>query len=222
MSFMKIKGMKGSTTAEYKKRFYIMLAGVFFMGFFLSFLIDVDLGTDPCTFMNYTLAQRMHLSFGTWQLILNIMLLIICIIVNRHLLGPGTIANMVFIGYIADFFRWVWSRCIPDNYFTDAPYRYVIFAFAILLFVISASFYMNSQMGLAPYDALSYDAGHALHKIPFHFVRIAYDLTAILIGFVAGGRPNIGTVIMAFALGPMITAVGRFMNRMFPVNQKKV
>ena len=50
-------------------------------------------------------------------------------------------------------------------------------------------------------------------RIPFHFVRIAYDMLVILIGFLAGGRPNIGTILMAFVLGPMITIVGRYMAR---------
>ena len=36
----------------------IMCVGIFFMGFFLSFLIEVDMGTDPFSFMNLMIARK--------------------------------------------------------------------------------------------------------------------------------------------------------------------
>ena len=59
------------TQKDFKKRLIIMNIGVFFMGFFLSFLIKVNLGTDPCTFMNLTISRFLGISFGNWQLLLN-------------------------------------------------------------------------------------------------------------------------------------------------------
>ena len=43
----------------FKKKFIVMLLGVVLMGIFLSFLINVSLGTDPCTFMNLTISRRL-------------------------------------------------------------------------------------------------------------------------------------------------------------------
>ena len=54
-----------------KKKVLICFLAVLGMGFFLSFLILCDLGTDPATFMNRSGAARVGLSFGTWQLIVN-------------------------------------------------------------------------------------------------------------------------------------------------------
>ena len=42
---------------DFKKRLIVMNIGVFLMGLFLSLLIKVDLGTDPCTFMNWTISE---------------------------------------------------------------------------------------------------------------------------------------------------------------------
>ena len=86
-----------------------MSIGIFFMGFVLSFLIEVDMGTDPCSFMNVSISERLPISFGTWQLICNILLFIPQILWGRKYIGPGTVFNMVFIGYIADFFRWIFN-----------------------------------------------------------------------------------------------------------------
>ena len=214
MSVISNYSNKYKNDVNFKKKFTLMALGVFFMGFFLSFLINVSLGTDPCTFMNVTISERLHILFGTWQLLLNAVLIVIVIIFSRDQIGPGTIANMVFIGYIADFFRWVWSKTIPDYVFTTWPYRGAVFALALIAFVIAASFYMNADMGVAPYDAMPVIISERLlKKIPFKFIRMGFDGSIVLIGILFGGRVEIATILMVFLLGPTITAVGGFINR---------
>ncbi len=189
------------------------MLGVVFMGFWLSFLIRVNLGTDPCTFMNLTVARKLGILFGTWQVILNAVLLVIVIIFAREKIGAGTIANMVLIGYIADFFGWIWDTTLDPELFTGTPTRVLIFIISFSLFVISASLYMNADMGLVPYDVVPIlIKRHILKKIPFAIVRICFDYTVILIGVLCGGKPNIGILLMALFLGPVITAVGRYLN----------
>ena len=211
--------LKKYLTPAFCKKLIIVIVSVLCMGFFLSFLINVDLGTDPCTFMNLTLSSNFGISFGNWQLFLNAVLFIFVLVAGRRMIGIGTIANMVLIGYVADFCCFLWRHLIPDYVFTQEPYRAVVFAISLLGFIVSASFYMNSEMGLSPYDATSAIIGKWLPKIPFHYVRIVYDLIVVLIGVLAGSRPNIGTIVMAFTLGPMITFVGKYMTRILhPAN----
>ena len=196
------------------KRLIVMNIGVFFMGFFLSFLIKVDLGTDPCTFMNWTVSEKLGILFGTWQLLLNSVLFVLVIIFGRNQIGFGTIANMVFIGYIANFFKWLWEKILPESLFTDMPSRAVIFVLALLCFIISVSFYINADMGVSPYDAMPQIISEkVLKKVPYAIIRIVYDFAAIVVGVVLGGKPNIGIVLMALFLGPVITVVGKFMNK---------
>ena len=67
--------------------------------FFLSFLIDLGLGSNPFTFMNVSLSNRISWTFGNWQLTLNLALLILVLLtLGLRYLGIGTIANMVLIG----------------------------------------------------------------------------------------------------------------------------
>lgn len=194
----------------FAKKFMLMLIGVLCMGFFLSFLIEVDLGTDPCTFMNVAISRKFGILFGTWQLLLNAVLFLIVIRYDIRQIGFGTFANMLFIGYVADFCRWLWSKLLPREFFTTFPYRGAIFAVAIVCFVISVAIYMNTNMGVAPYDAFPIIVHDRLLKnIPFKYVRMGYDFLAIIIGCLLGGKPNIGIVIMALLLGPAISFVGK-------------
>ena len=73
---------------------------------------------------------------------------------------------------------------------------------------------MNADVGVAPYDAMPLILhDRVLKKVPFKFVRIAYDFLVIIIGCIFGGTPNIGIILMALALGPVITAVGKRLNK---------
>lgn len=187
----------------------IMCVGIFFMGFFLSFLIEVDMGTDPFSFMNLMIARTIGIDFGTEELIFNAIIFIPLLIWGRKLIGPGTIMNMVCIGYIADFFRFVWSKCIPREYFEVFPMRAVIFAVTIVGFVIAAAVYMNADAGMSPYDGLAKVISDALPKFPFFILRMIYDGTAVVIGCLLGGKLNPGLVSMVVLLGPAVSLVGK-------------
>ena len=220
--------MKRDITAQFKvpqfgKRFAIMIIGIFCMGFFLSFLIKVNWGTDPCTFQNKNVAELLGMTLGNWQLLLNAAMLVLVIIFNYRLIGFGTICNMVLIGYTADFFTNLWTSAIPDKVFTSAEYlplKTAIFALALLCFVVSAACYMNAGMGLSPYDAVPAIISSKLPKVPFFIIRICFDSFAVLVGLAAciimkkDFRSSLlGSVIMAFALGPVIQTVGNFINK---------
>jgi uncharacterized membrane protein YczE len=115
---------------------------------------------------------------------------------------------------VADFCRFLWSKCIPDSFFADPIPRAIIFVIALLGFTVSASVYMNGEMGVSPYDGLAFIIGNKLREhVPYFIVRIAYDGLAVVIGFLAGGKPNIGTIALTFALGPMVSFVGKKMRK---------
>lgn len=209
------------------KKFFILTLSNFFMGFFISILLEEGWGSDPCTFMNFNISERLGISLGTWQLSLNLVLLVYTIIFEPKLIGFGTLQNMMLIGYIADFFKWVWKTTgIHDiiSYEANPPLAMHIgvFSAAIILFVISAAVYMNSQMGLSPYDSIAKNISNRFSRIPFFIIRICFDATAVIVGVVFSPfklndsrlyLPLIGAVSMVFLLGPVITAVGKFMGR---------
>ncbi|MBR5712227.1 MAG: hypothetical protein IKX54_01395 [Lachnospiraceae bacterium] len=200
-----------------KKEVIKCFIAVFGMGLFLSFLIKCDLGTDPCTFMNRSTAQRIGLSFGTWQLIVNVVMLAIVFAFKRSLIGFGTVFNMVLVGYYADFFCWLWNRCIPGEAFTRTASRWGIFLVALLCFIISAAVYINADMGVAPYDGLPIILTEKITgrwpKVPKMSIRIAWDAAAIAVGTLVGGVPIIGIILMALFLGPAISIVRKMGDR---------
>lgn len=199
------------------KKIIICFIAVFGMGFTLSFLILCDMGTDPCTFMNRAVAAKVGLSFGTYQLIVNIFMLCLVFIFKKKLIGFGTIFNMVLIGYYADFFCWVWRKIIPASAFTEPVSRWAIFIVALILFLISVAVYINQDMGVSPYDGLPIIITEKLKAdksmIGKTILRILWDGSALMIGVIAGNTPAIGHILMVLFLGPAISFVGKLINR---------
>lgn len=207
------KGLRIKDKKSFYKKVIICFLGITGMGFFLSFLIMCGLGTDPYTFMNRSIAAKIGWSLGNWQLLLNAVMLIFVIVVRPKLIGLGTLFNMVLIGYYADFFCWLWERVLPESIFSGGASQIIIYAVCLVGFIISAAIYMNSDLGLSPYDGAGKIITEWLHMIPFFIVRICYDSMAIVVGMLVGGIPVIGIVLMAVGLGPAITIVGKFMKK---------
>ena len=193
---------------HFLKRFILVNLAVILMGFSLSFLVLVDLGTDPCTLMNLTISSKLGMTLGNWQAFLNCILFIFVFLSGRDQIGFGTIANMFLVGYSLDFFSWLWVKLGVNLYFDSVMIRYLVFPIALLFFVFVAAVYMDVELGTSPYDAIPFIISKKLNKIPFRLLRISYDLFVIFIAWIFGGRVQIVTILMALLLGPIITFVG--------------
>lgn len=199
---------------EFAANVCMVVIAVLCMGISLGFLLETYLGTDPYTFMNVSISSKIGWTLGNWQLTLNaVMLLIVVIVTGINLIGPGSVANMVLVGYTVDFTRWIIGKNFEEGFFMGPVARPVTFILGLVGFLISAAVYMNSRLGLSPYDGLGKIICDAFKKIPFFITRIVFDSCAVLIGFLFGARPRIGTILMAVFLGPAITTVGSFMDK---------
>lgn len=197
-------------------RMIIVILATILMGFCLSFLLLIDLGTDPCTMMNNAISSKIGLSIGNWQAIFNVVLLVVVVAFGEKNLGIGTLANMFLVGYSIDFFTWLWKRLIPQEVFGIWYIRIIILIVAMVIFVLSAAVYMDVHMGVAPYDAIPVIISSKLKKVPFKVIRIVFDLIVTLIGFVFGGSIEIITILMVLFLGPVISMVGALGTKKFP------
>lgn len=202
---------------HFVKRLILVLIGVITMGFALSWLVLVDMGTDPCTLMNLTISGKLGMSLGNWQALLNTILFVFVILFGKEHIGFGTLANMFLVGYSLDFFSWLWKTIGVDVYFQNDMVRYIVFLPALIVFVIAAAIYMDVELGTAPYDAISFIIGDRLKKIPFKVIRISYDFLVIFIAWIFGGRVQLVTIFMALMLGPVISFIG---NKLKPVLNK--
>ena len=203
---------------NFAKRLAFMLPAVILMGVFVSILVEIGWGTDPASFMNLNIASALGWGLGNTEVLVYGLMLVFTFIFDAQMIGFGTLANMILIGYVVDLCRWIWRNIgfASFIYQSNLPVRLLIFALTLICFVFVAAVYINAQMGVAPYDAMPQIISGWLTKIPFFVIRILFDLTAVLIGVIAGKlNPDgiqgsaIGSIIMSLMLGPVISLIGK-------------
>lgn len=200
-----------------KKRTYsparigMMLAGILLIGMCVASYRMSGFGVDPFSCMNLGISGFLGMSFGTWQLIVNAVLLVIVWFTVRNCIGAGTIVNMVFVGYTADFLCWV---CLDQMGLTvTMPLRIFLLALGTLFASLGCAFYMVAEMGIAPYDSVAFIVTkYTREKVSFRMARVLSDLIVmgIGVGFCLMAKNSVweivglGTVVNACCNGPLI------------------
>ena len=131
---------------------------------------------------------------------------------DPHRIGLGTLANMVLVGYTADFFGWVF-RLYGITAPTGGAARFVFMVAALAVFVVSASLYMTADLGTAPYDAMSFVLAATLPHLPFRAVRMAWDAAWVVLTLVLGGSVGPVTIGIMLLMGPAVDLVGGWAKR---------
>lgn len=206
------------------KRVVLSLISIVVMGFGISLFSVSGFGVDPFTSMNMNVASTLGIGFGTYQLIVNfVILLYVIIVAHRGLVGVGTVFNMVGCGYCCQFFQGL-IQPIVDEYYTMAI-RLPLLIVGIITLCFASSLFFTANVGVGPYDALGFMLSRGT-KIKFKWVRVFTDVTVVLIGLVVSGgltalingdfsqihNIGIGTVITAFCTGPLVNFFNKYVS----------
>lgn len=189
----------------------LMLAGILLIGMCVATYRMSGFGVDPFSCMNLGISGFLWMSFGTWQLIINAVILVIVWFTVRQYIGLGTVVNMVCVGYTADFLCWIFLEQIGLQ--VTMPLRILFLILGTLFASLGCACYMIANMGIAPYDSVAFIITKYTHeKIPFRFARMVSDLTVVVIGvaFCLMAHNSVweivglGTIVNACLNGPLI------------------
>lgn len=190
-----------------KKRLFLVVLAVVVMGFCLTFLNQVNMGTDPCTVFNLGVSGKLGMSLGNWQALLNTLLLVVIYFSGREMIGWGTLANMFLVGYSYDFFSFLNRKWMWEGMFDSLLVRSLVVIPTLLVFIFAVAIYIACDLGTSPYDAIPIILAKKSARLPFKAIRIIYDIVFATVGFLLGSKVGVVTLVMAFALGPVITWV---------------
>ena len=203
------------------KRIVLSFFSIVIMGFGISLFSVSGFGVDPFTSMNMNVAGTLGIGFGTYQMIVNAVILIYVIVVaHRGLVGVGTVINMIGCGYACEFFQGL-IQPVVENHNSLAIRIPLLFA-GIITLCFACSLFFTANIGVGPYDAVGFMLSRGI-KLEHKWVRIITDVAVILIGLaVSGGitaifkgnfsevkNIGIGTIITAFCMGPLINAFNK-------------
>lgn len=196
------------------KRVVMTVISIIVMGFGIALFNVSGFGVDPFTSMNMNISSTLGIGYGTYQLIVNAVIIVFVVIVaHRGLIGVGTVINMVGVGYACEFF----SGLIAPHISNSLAVRICLLAAGIIVLCFSCSLFFVSNIGVGPYDSLSFMLSQFTH-IHYKWLRVMTDIAVIIIGLVVSGgltsllkgdisgvkNIGIGTIITAFMMGPLV------------------
>lgn len=178
------------------RRLLQLVVGLVAYGTSLTFLVQSSLGASSWNILAEGMSLRTGLTFG-WATNLTAVVVLLAWIPLRELPGLGTFLNVVLVGISADVAaRWIHA---PDSFGQRAAYYLV--GLAMLTFFDAV--YLGARFGSGPRDGLMTGAVRVSGR-PVWIVRTTIELIVLTAGWILGGTVGPGTVLIAFAMGPLV------------------
>lgn len=189
--------------SEKVKRILMTVLGVSICGISVGFFSYADLGMDPFQVFVHGLWGLTNIRFGTFYVIVNVVMLVLIFFLNKSKIGLGTLINLFLLGYISEFSEWIIEKVIPNPNFVG---RLLILIVAVVVMCFASALYFTANLGVSTYDAIAITIDERTpEKIQFRFIRIATDLICVIVGGLLGATVGLGTLITAFFMGPLIS-----------------
>jgi uncharacterized membrane protein YczE len=180
--------------AELRRRLPRLLLGIVIISVGIALTLEAHLGVSPYDVLHQGLGDVTGLSFGTVVVLLGLLILVAWIPLGQRF-GIGTIINTLSIGFIVDACR----DAIPRT--EELGLRWPMLLGGIVVSAVGIGMYIGAGLGPGPRDGLM--TGLAAKGYPLWIVRTVLELSALAAGWSLGGNVGVGTVLFAFAIGPL-------------------
>ena len=208
---------------HFAKRVLMSALGVIICGISVGMFKHAALGVDPFQSLMSGLDAVVPLDFGTLYVVANLILLLFALVMDRSKIGLATLINLFLLGYIAQFSQNCAASLLPAP---SLGVRFALLLAAIVIMCLASAFYFTADLGVSTYDAVALIWSERQKRIPFFACRVITDLVCVALGvalcLAAGfslgrisGEVNIGTIITAFFMGPLIDLFNRKVARPF-------
>ena len=189
------------------KRILRLFCGLWLFGLGIVLTVKSDLGTSPWDVLHLGLTNYLPLTMGQVSQMTGIIVISLSWFLGIKP-GWGSLANMYFIGLFIDIImagNWI---SVPHNWVGQLAMLFI----GIWLIGWASYFYLSAAFGAGPRD--SFMVG-VIRKTgwPVWKVRTILETAVAALGYLFGGPIGIGTLLIAFTLGPSIQWAFTIMGR---------
>jgi uncharacterized membrane protein YczE len=181
------------------RRLVQLFVGLALYGVSLAFVLRAGLGLAPWDVLHQGLAQITGATVGQMVIAISFVVLLLWIPL-RERPGFGTFANAVLVGVFVDL-----TMLVLDD--ADAwVWRVVLLLSGVLLNGLATALYIGASLGPGPRDGLMTGLVRRTGR-SVRLVRTCIEVTVLVAGFLLGGTVGVGTLLYAFAIGPIAHAL---------------
>jgi len=189
------------------------LIGLACLSLGICLMILSDLGAGPWDALYVGLSVSIGFTVGSWVFIIGVLLIIINSILLKRMPDFLAIITILLIGTFIDFWLLI---VFPTFSVTGLAMRIFLLTAGILIIGIGISLYLQSSFARNPVDNLMM-ALQSLTGKSLAVTKTVMEVSVLVLAFFIGGPIGIGTIIVTFAIGPLIQyfypPVTKFKNR---------
>ena len=201
--------VKNSDVKLLTKKLIIFLLGLFIIQCGVAIFLQISIGSDPFTVLTKGISNLFNISVGNGNLLLSVLFVLAIIFIFKEIkrINIGTVIALVFAGVFINLMNSILSPLNLIN--SHIVVKLILILLSCLLVAIGFSMENSTKLGVAPNDLFILILAEKTN-IQYKWIRIFFDLTILIIGFLLcgtntlGSTLGIGTIINALIQGPMI------------------
>lgn len=177
--------------------------GIFFIGIGVAFNAAAGLGNDPIGIMYDGIRNAANLSpeqLGMASNIVNISLVVLVLLLNRHYINIGTLIYIVPYGTIVDMGTKIYYVILKVQ---KLSIQIIGAGLGCILLYLGVAMFIVADIGLDPFTGIVMVLRDKFKK-EYKLIKICFDICCIFIGFILGGKLGVITILTAVTAGPMI------------------
>ncbi len=171
-------------------------------------MLYVNLGVDPLGVFHTGVSNTFNISFALALFIENMICLVIVYFLDKKYINIATICGLFVVSLVSNPITSFYTMVLGTNLSLIA--RYLLLFVACFIISVGLNFYVLADLGTAAIDAFP---EMIAEKTDFEIgpVKIVVDLAFLGVGIFLGGTLGVGTLISAFAVGPIIQVTRKVM-----------
>jgi len=190
----------------YFSNILLAVIGILFIGTGVAFNSCVRLGNDPIGILYDGIRVAGHLTdvqLGTASNLVNYTLTILLFFIGRRYVSIGTLIYILPYGSVVKFGTILFYKLFP---FPDMSARFLGAGIGCFFVYLGVALYISADIGMDPFNGLVMTIKDRLHT-SYRMVKVPFDFSLILFGFLLGGKAGLVTLFTALTAGPCIQAL---------------
>ena len=180
------------------KKYIIFAIGTLIFGFGISLSNKSLLGGNPMSVLVSGITNILPFSFGTCNLIVGIIQIIVGYICDKKTVTFATIFGTICGSYAIDFA----DLFIKDTNVLTIKIVYMILG--IILYCLGLALQQVPNCGYSNLDCFIFGLAKVFKIDKYHIIRWIVDIAFLIIGYLLGGVVGIGTVLLFIVSGILI------------------
>lgn len=199
-------------------RILAAILGVFFVGVGVAFNNCAGLGNDPVGIVYDGIRNAAGLSaeqLGMASNVVNILLMLVLWGIGRRYISIGTIIYFLPYGFFVSIGERIYRMLVhADTLAVRGGFSII----GCLLLYLGVAIFIVVDIGVDPFTGIVLVICDKIKK-EYRFVKIAFDISMILLGTVLGGRLGVVTIVTALTGGPVIQFFKNQIQWVFPLER---